>query len=88
MSKEPPAPRPANSGDFRKAIDKAVEDGVAKKDMVLHLTLRDEAHIKKDRALPVADLSFVGGEMRFLGVKVAKGGSSSRLELPGESPSA
>jgi hypothetical protein len=89
VSKEPPAPRPATSGDFRKAIDKAVDDGVAKEDMVLHLTLRDEAYLKKDRALPVEDLSFAGGEMRFLGVKVVKGGvANSHLELPGESPTA
>ena len=83
--REPPALKPATEADFRKAIDKAAEDGVARQDMVLHLTLRDEAHLKMNRSLPVEDISFAGGEMRFLGVRVVKGGVAvSKLELPGD----
>ena len=48
--REPPALKPATEADFRKAIDKAAEDGVARQDMVLHLTLRDEAHLKMNRS--------------------------------------
>ena len=83
--REAPAQKPATEADFRRAIDKAAEDGVARDQMVLHLTLRDEAHLKMNRTLPIEDISFAGGEMRFLGVKVVKGGVTvSKLELPGE----
>jgi hypothetical protein len=89
MAKEREAPpvKVATSADFRRAIDKAVEDGVSRDGMTLYLTLRDEAHMKMDRSLPVEAISFAGGEMRFLGVKVVKGGVPvSRLELPDSQP--
>jgi hypothetical protein len=50
--------------------------------MTLRLTLRDVHLMTRDPATPVADISFVGGQMRFLGVRVEKGGVDvSRLDL-------
>lgn len=87
--REAPALKPATEADFRRAIDKAVEDGAARDEMTLHLTLRDEAHLKMNRSVPVEDISFAGGEMRFLGVRVVKGGVAvSKLELPGDASAA
>ena len=75
----PPALRPR---DFRAAIDQAERDGIAKADMTLRLTLRDEAELKRDPAIAIDEISFAGGEMRFLGVKVAPGGvTASSLDL-------
>ena len=59
---------------FRQAIEKAEADGASRDDMVLRLTLRDAADLKRDRTVPVADISFVGGVMRYIGVKVTPGG--------------
>jgi hypothetical protein len=42
--------------------------------MTLRLTLSDVTALKRDRDLPVADISFTGGVMRYLGVKVEQGG--------------
>ena len=64
----PPAPR------FRTQIDAAIADGVNLSDMTLRLTLSDVTALKRDRDLPVADISFAGGVMRYLGVKVEHGG--------------
>lgn len=75
----PPVMRPK---DFRAAIIQAERDGVAKAQMTLRLTLRDEAELKRDRTIAVDEISFAGGEMRFLGVKVSPGGVAvSSLDL-------
>ena len=42
--------------------------------MVLRLTLNDATALRRDRTLAVSDLSFTGGVMRYLGVKVEQGG--------------
>lgn len=59
---------------FRGAIAQALEDGVASETMTLRLTLGDAASLRKDRSIPLEDISFAGGEMRLLGVKVVSGG--------------
>jgi hypothetical protein len=64
----PPAPR------FRTQIDAAVADGVNLTDMTLRLTLTDLTKLKRDPSVPVSDISFSGGVMRYLGVKVEQGG--------------
>ncbi len=60
--------------EFRRAIEKAEAEGASRADMVLRLTLRDAADLKRDRSVAVEDISFAGGEMRYIGVKVAPGG--------------
>ena len=59
---------------FRKEIEAAEADGVHRNDMTLRLTLSDVTALKRDRDLPVADISFTGGVMRYLGVKIEQGG--------------
>lgn len=78
-----PLRRVATAVHFRSEIEKAAAEGVAPEDMVLRLTVGDATHLKRDRTLPVADLSFADGEMRFLGVRVEQGGvAESVLSRP------
>ena len=70
----PPARRAAPAVHFRGEIEKAEEAGFAREDMVLRLTLTDVSKLKRDTSLAVADISFSGGAMRFLGVRVEVGG--------------
>ena len=66
---------------FRPQIEAAVAEGVAPADMTLRLTLRDVTLLSRDPVIAVEDISFTGGEMRFLGVRVEKGGvPESRLD--------
>lgn len=75
MSRQPtPARRGPPAPLFRTQIEAAEAEGVARDDMTLKLTLRDATALKRDPALPVADISFAGGVMRYLGVKVEQGG--------------
>ncbi|MFI4975132.1 MAG: hypothetical protein ACHP84_11385 [Caulobacterales bacterium] len=82
---EPKSTVPVRLGaaDFRKAIDEAERAGVQKDRMVLRLTLRDEAVLKRDPKVGVDEIDFANGEMRFHGVKVAHSGleaSALRVE--------
>lgn len=73
--------------DFREAIALAEQEGVAKEDMVLRLTLQDTAELKRDRTVALEDIAFRDGEMRFLGVKVTPGGVTvSTLDRSPASP--
>jgi hypothetical protein len=70
---------------FREAIGRAVEDGADLADMTLRLTLSDFSELKRDNDVPLEDISFRNGEMRFLGVKVTGGGvEASRLDVGGD----
>ena len=66
------APSPA--AVFRKQIEAALAEGVAADDMTLKLTYGDATHLRRDASLAVADISFTGGVMRYLGVKIEQGG--------------
>ena len=69
---------------FRLAIDNAVADGAKLDSMLLRLTLSDASELKRDNTLAIEDISFKGGVMRFLGVKVEPGGvTSSTLDIKG-----
>ena len=61
---------------LRAEIEKAEAAGAPREDMSLHLTLNDVNELKRDRNLAVTDISFTGGVMRYLGVKVVQGGVS------------
>jgi hypothetical protein len=77
----PPRPRQA---EFRNAIAKAQANGFPLDTMVLRLTLRDEAELKRDRSISVEEISFANGTMRFLGVTVVSGGvTESSLDVTG-----
>lgn len=84
----PAAPRPTVAMRFRTEIQHAASEGVVLDELALHLTLGDVELLKRDRSLPVADISFTGGTMRYLGVKVVKGDvpASELRRLAAESP--
>jgi hypothetical protein len=69
-----PSVQKSRPEEFRKAIEQAEAEGAARSDMVLRLTLRDAADLKRDRSVPVEDISFADGVMRYIGVRVAPGG--------------
>ena len=59
---------------FRRQIESAEAEGVQRTDMTLRLSLADVAALKRDRTLPVADITFSDGVMHYLGVRVEQGG--------------
>lgn len=59
---------------FRTQIELATAEGATPDDLTLRLTLGDASLLKRDPNLALADLSFIGGTMRFLGVKIEQGG--------------
>jgi hypothetical protein len=61
---------------FRAEIEQAILEGVAVGDLALHLTLGDVEQLKADKTIAVADISFAGGVMTYLGVKIVKGAAS------------
>jgi hypothetical protein len=70
-----PTPRRAVAAvHFRAEIEKAAAEGVAPEDMTLRLTLNDVNQLRRDGSLPICDISYAGGVMRYLGVKVEQGG--------------
>lgn len=88
MSKKEPAPvrfdpRASSAIGFRTQIEAALAEGHTLDDLTLHLTLGDASKMKADPKVPLADINFAGGVMRYLGVKVEQGGVTvSALELP------
>ncbi|HEY1562309.1 MAG TPA: hypothetical protein VGF71_15690 [Caulobacteraceae bacterium] len=62
---------------FRRAIETAEADGLARKEMVLHLTHRDVHGLKRDPGIPLEDISFADGVMHYIGVRIVQGGSSA-----------
>ena len=85
----PPKGRPSPSADrtspaeaFRRDIDKALAEGATPDDLVLRLTLRDATQLVRDPKVPLADIRYEAGVMRFMGVLVEKGGlNASQLSL-------
>lgn len=81
----PPPPQPKSFNDasrvkeVRDWIAAAERDGVAAADMVLRLTSRDAAALKRSPAVAVEEIAFTAGEMRFLGVKVQEAGVKDSL---------
>lgn len=69
-----PSKRGPRSIEFRHAIVAAQADGLGADDLTLRLTLRDESELKRDPNVKTEEISFAGGVMRFLGVKVVAGG--------------
>lgn len=56
--------------DLRGAIAEARDRGVKPAKMHLHLTHRDASLLKRSKEVADDEISFEGGEMRFLGVQV------------------
>jgi hypothetical protein len=79
-SKRRPTPIPTGrrspAAIFRREIEAAEAEGVARADMKLSLTLSDMSLLKRDPSLALSDISYAGGGMRVLGVEVGPGGES------------
>lgn len=74
MSPKPvPPPRPV-AVRFRDQIESAEADGRTRPEMTLRLTHGDASLLKRDGNVALADISFIDGVMRYLGVKVEAGG--------------
>jgi hypothetical protein len=84
MNKPSSTPRRASAAaHLRQEIEKAEADGVSRASMTLKLTYGDVHQLKRDPDLPLTDISFADGVMRFLGVKVEQGGvAESSLQRP------
>lgn len=83
MGRLPPEPPNAASPSvrLRGQIEAALAAGLALEDMTLRVTHRDRVLLSRDPAIAVADISYVGGVMRFLGVRVeTSGGAASALD--------
>jgi len=69
---------------MRLLIDKADQDGVDRKLMVLRMTLRDVSELKRDPKVASEDIAYKDGQMRYLGIPVAQGGvTQSTLDTSG-----
>jgi hypothetical protein len=78
-----PPPPASPAARFRTEIEKAAAEGVARDEMTLHLTYSDVTRLKRDAQVPLPDITFADGVMRFLGVRVEQGGvAASALERP------
>jgi hypothetical protein len=62
------------AAQFRAQIEAAEAEGIARDEMTLRLTLGDVHKLKRDPGIALSDISFAGGVMRFLGVKIEQGG--------------
>lgn len=59
---------------FRGEIEAAIAGGASVKAMTLRLTLSDGRRLRRDENVPLEQISYLGGEMHFLGVRVMEGG--------------
>ena len=75
--------RPSAANRLRGEIEKAKADGVRREEMILRLTLSDVSRLMRDATLALEDIRFAGGVMRYLGVRVERGGvGESVLKRP------
>ena len=81
-------PKPLSAAKrLRIAIEAAEADGAVRDDMTLRLTFGDVSQLKRDGSLALEDISFVGGVMRYLGVRIEQGGvAESVLKRPASQP--
>jgi hypothetical protein len=77
--KSQPATQAFRIQQLRDLIAKAVGEGVASDDLLLRLTSRDASALKRHPAVGLTEISFLEGQMRFLGVKVQEGGVEAPL---------
>jgi len=85
MSPRTPTRRRGSAAEeMRLLIDKADQDGIDRKLMVLRMTLRDVSELKRDPRVASEDIAYKDGQMRYLGIPVAQGGvTQSTLDTSG-----
>ena len=75
MSKSPVLKtQPSPAILFGREIETALAGGASAKAMTLRLTLKDGRRLRRDDSVPLEQISYKDGEMRFLGVRVMEGG--------------
>lgn len=75
MSKEAkPKSPPSPAVLFGGRIQAALGDGAVADSLVLRLTLNDGRRLRRDDTVPLDQISYLGGQMHFLGVRVVEGG--------------
>jgi hypothetical protein len=80
-ARAPSAQTPQPPGKkFKTEIERARLEGIDESALLLRLTLGDVSRLKRDPQIPANEISFEGGEMRYLGVKVV-GGDVATSEL-------
>lgn len=79
-----PPPPPAVL--FRRQIEAAIAGGASAETMTLRLTLNDGRRLRRDDSVPLDQISYRGGAMHYLGVRVVEGGVTVSVLDP--SPSA
>ena len=72
-------PPRARAQEFRTSILEACADGARVEDLILRLTLRDAAMLKRDPTVEVDEIVFGADGMEFLGVKVVAGGVAASV---------
>ena len=77
QTQKPARRRGTAAEEARLAIEQADADGVKRAAMTLRMTLRDVSELKRDPKVPMADISYGEGGMRYLGVAVDQGGVTS-----------
>jgi hypothetical protein len=66
-----PPPPPAVL--FRREIEAAIDAGTSAEALILRLTLNDGRRLRRDTTVPLEQISYAGGQMFFLGVRVVEG---------------
>lgn len=73
MSKTQTPPSPPTMAQIRKRLDETLANGHRPEDLVLRLTLRDAALIKRSPVFADDDIRFVDGVMQVLGIATVTG---------------
>jgi hypothetical protein len=86
MIKDPkPKPMVSPATLFRGQIEAAIGGGVKPAKMTLRLTLNDGRRLRRDDSVPLDQISYLGGQMHYMGVLVLEGGvDASVLERPAD----
>lgn len=79
--KRPPLTTDARITEMRKWIANADATGATRAEMLLQLSQRDIAGLKRSPAVAVHEITFVDGLMRFLDIEVVPSTSESRLTM-------
>ena len=86
MSKTQTPPPPPTMAQLRKRLSEALANGHQPQDLVLRLTLRDAALIKRSPVFAEDEIRFVDGTMRVMGVATVAGNVEESGVAAAEAP--